>query len=144
MTMSIQWKLFIEKWWCGQTIHDSWRTISQWAFSRINFFSIFKNRFRRPSLGLIFFPIFKNRFRIFYKNILREKIRDLRQVIIQWAFPRIIFFPILKTDFVFSLKRFPQAVDITEPSVEMHFHWRFSINRLWKIYFHRHPTHPVH
>jgi len=42
------------------------------------------------------------------------------------------FFLFLKTNFIFSEKRFLQAVGITEPHVEIHFHRRFSVTRLWK------------
>ena len=40
---------------------------------------------------------------------------------------KIFFFLFLKTDFLFSGKTFIQAVGITEPPVEMHFHRRFLV-----------------
>jgi len=52
---------------------------------------------------------------------------------------KIFFFLFLKTDFIFSGKRFLQAVGITEPPVEIHFHRRFSVTACGKIYFHRPP-----
>jgi len=55
----------------------------------------------------------------------------------QWVFTvlKIFFFLLLKTNFIFSGKRFIQAVGITEPPVEMHFHRRFSVTRLCKNLF---------
>jgi hypothetical protein len=41
----------------------------------------------------------------------------------------------LKTDFIFSEKIFLRAVGIIEPPVEMHFHKRFAVTRLWKNLF---------
>ena len=51
----------------------------------------------------------------------------------EWAFSiiKIFFFLFLKADFVFFIKRCPQAVDITEPPVEMHFYRLLIRNRLW-------------
>jgi hypothetical protein len=55
----------------------------------------------------------------------------------QWAFPvlKSFFFLFLKTDFLFSGKRFLQTVGITEPPVEMHFHRRFLVTACRNVPF---------
>jgi len=48
---------------------------------------------------------------------------------------KIFFFAFLKTDFLFSGKRFLQEVGITELPVEMHFHRRFSVTACRNVPF---------
>jgi len=55
----------------------------------------------------------------------------------RWSFPvlKSFFFLFLKTDFLFSGKTFLQAVGITEPPVEMHFHRRFLVTACRNVPF---------
>jgi len=48
---------------------------------------------------------------------------------------KIFFFLFLKTDFLFFGKIFLQAVGITEPPVEIHFHRRFLVTACRNISF---------
>jgi hypothetical protein len=67
-------------------------------------------------------------------NATGREVRDFTRKKARLAI-KIFFFLFLKTDFLFSRKRFLQVVDITEPSVEMHFHRRFLVTACRNVPF---------